>query len=105
MPATVAKHGFRVFDSDMHIMEPADLWQRYIAPEYRSQAPVGVTSENVRDLRLRFPSNPQGSVSFTIRGKNYERNQKLYAEHSRRGWTPAVQLEAMDIEALAAAGR
>lgn len=84
-------------------MEPADLWQRYIAPEYRSQAPVGVTSENVRDLRLRFPGNPQGSVSFTIRGKNYERNQKLYAEHSRRGWTPDVQLEAMDVEGLDAA--
>ena len=99
----MAKHGFRVFDSDMHIMEPADLWQRYIAPEYRSQAPVGVMSENVRDLRLRFPGNPQGSVSFTIRGKNYERNQKLYAEHSRRGWTPDVQLEAMDVEGLDAA--
>lgn len=87
----------------MHIMEPPDLWQRYIASEYRSQAPVGVTSENVRDLRLSYPQNPQSSVSFTIRGKNYERNQTLYADHSRRGWTPDVQLEAMDVEGLDAA--
>jgi predicted TIM-barrel fold metal-dependent hydrolase len=99
----VAKHGFKVFDSDMHIMEPPDLWQRFIAPEYRSQAPIGVTSENVRDLRLRLPGIPQPPVSFNVRGKNYDRNQTLYADHSRRGWTPQVQLEAMDLEGLDAA--
>ncbi|MGA2393708.1 MAG: amidohydrolase family protein [Candidatus Lustribacter sp.] len=99
----MAKHGFKVFDSDMHIMEPPDLWQRYIDPAYRSIAPIGVTSENVRDLRLHVPGNPQPPVSFNIRGKNFERNQKLYADHSRRGWTPDVQLEAMDTEGLDAA--
>ncbi len=26
----MANHGFKVLDSDMHILEPADLWQRYI---------------------------------------------------------------------------
>src|SRR5471030_2835522 len=87
----------------MHIMEPPDLWQRFIAPEYRSQAPIGVTSENVRDLRLRLPGIPQAPVSFNVRGKNYDRNQTLYADHSRRGWTPQVQLEAMDLEVLDAA--
>ena len=25
-------NGWRMADSDMHIMEPADLWQRYIDP-------------------------------------------------------------------------
>jgi predicted TIM-barrel fold metal-dependent hydrolase len=97
----MAKHGFKVFDSDMHIMEPPDLWQRFIAPEYRSMAPVGVTSANVRDLRLQLPGIPYPNVSF--RGKNYDRNQKLYADHARRGWSPQVQLEAMDIEGLDAA--
>jgi predicted TIM-barrel fold metal-dependent hydrolase len=99
----MAKHGFKVFDSDLHVMEPPDLWQRFIAPEYRSIAPIGVTSENVRDLRLRLPGVAQPPLSFNIRGKNYERNQMLYAEHSRRGWTPDVQLEAMDLEGLDAA--
>ncbi len=28
------KHGFKVMDSDMHIIEPPDLWQRYIDPEF-----------------------------------------------------------------------
>ena len=98
----MAKRGFKVFDSDMHIMEPPDLWERFIAPEYRSMAPRGVTSENVRDLRLQFPgmSYPDGPGRH---GRNYDRNQSLYADHSRRGWAPEAQLEAMDIEGLDAA--
>ena len=57
----MAKNGFKVFDSDMHIMEPPDLWQRYIAPEFRSIAPRGRTSDNVRDLGLIFPDGePNG---------------------------------------------
>ena len=26
----MAHNGFKVFDSDMHVQEPADLWVRYI---------------------------------------------------------------------------
>ena len=52
----MAKNGFRIFDSDMHIMEPPDLWERYIDPEFKSDAPRGLTSDNVRDLRISFPS-------------------------------------------------
>ena len=28
----MARDGFKVLDSDMHIVEPADLWDRYIDP-------------------------------------------------------------------------
>jgi hypothetical protein len=28
------KDGYRVFDSDMHVLEPADLWERYIDPAF-----------------------------------------------------------------------
>ena len=99
----MAKNGFRVFDSDMHIMEPPDLWERYIDPEFRQMAPRGLTSENVRDLGLMFPDGEpdsrrtRGTPHF---GRNYERNQKLYRDHSQRGWGPDCQLEAMDIEGI-----
>ena len=36
----MAKAGFKVLDSDMHVMEPPDLWQRYIDPAFRDRAPV-----------------------------------------------------------------
>ena len=98
----MTKSGFQVMDSDMHVMEPPDLWERGIAPEFRSIAPRGVTSDSVRDLRLYFPPQPTPLGSFHS-GRNFERNQKTYADHARRGWGPDVQLEAMDVEGLDAA--
>jgi len=101
----VSKQGFRVFDSDMHIMEPPDLWERYIDPEFKEVAPRGVTSENVRDLRIRFPADQSdgGTLRLPHRGHNYERNQALYRDDAARGWSGEVQLEAMDTEGLDAA--
>ena len=100
----MAKQGFKVLDSDMHIMEPPDLWPRYIAPEFRDIAPIGITSRNVRDLRTYFPGDTpepeprRRGTPFT--GHNFERNQELYRDHSERGWGPDCQLEAMDREGI-----
>ena len=37
----MANHGFKVLDSDMHCMEPPDLWERYIDAPFKSRAPKG----------------------------------------------------------------
>ena len=99
----MAKQGFKVFDSDMHIMEPPDLWERYIAPEFRSMAPRGTVSANVRDLGIILPAHESTALptrGTLNKGHNYERNQKLYRDHSARGWSPDAQLEAMEIEGI-----
>ncbi len=104
----MAKGGFRIIDSDMHIMEPPDLWQRYTDKMYRDYAQVGVLSANVRDLRTIHPDGRPWGTTTGVRstnpnqagGHNYERNQNLYASHAERGWSTEVQLEAMDVEGL-----
>src|ERR1041384_506727 len=99
----MAKNGFKIFDSDMHIMEPPDLWERYIDPEFRAHAPRGRTSENVRDLGTIFPAVPKDSRrtgGTPHRGRNYHKNQDIYRHHAERGWTGEVQLEAMDTEGI-----
>ena len=98
----MAKNGFKVLDSDMHIMEPPDLWQRYIDPQFRDVAPLGTTSaRNVADLRTVFPSlQPHVGKDSITSGHNYERNQALYADHAARGWTADCQIEAMDVEGI-----
>ena len=101
----MAKDGFLIFDSDMHIMEPPDLWQRYIDERYKSAAPVGITSENVRDLRISWPdlaavADGTGATGINRKGHNYEKNQVLYKEHSSRGWDSYCQLEAMEAEGI-----
>ena len=101
----MAKQGFKVLDSDMHIMEPPDLWERYIDSPYRARAPRGVTSHNVRDLRMVYPDGREWARKTnrnnrSDRGQNFARNQDIYRPYAERGWTAEVQLEAMDIEGI-----
>ena len=101
----MAKNGFRIIDSDMHIMEPADLWERYIDSKYRDRAPRGVTSANVRDLRMVYPDGREWARTTkrqndSVRGHNFDRNQEVYRSDADRGWSAGVQLEAMDIEGI-----
>ena len=35
----MAKAGFRIMDSDIHVLEPHALWVRYMEPGFREQAP------------------------------------------------------------------
>jgi hypothetical protein len=35
----MAKHGFNMIDAEMHVMEPVDLWERYIDPAFKDRAP------------------------------------------------------------------
>ena len=101
----MAKNGFKIIDSDMHIMEPPDLWQRYIDKKFRDRAPRGVVSHNVRDLRMVYPDGRDWArqsprESDVASGRNFEKNQGIYRHDAERGWTSEVQIEAMDIEGL-----
>ena len=35
----MAARTFKIMDADGHVMEPAGMWQRYIAPAFREHAP------------------------------------------------------------------
>ncbi len=101
----MAKNGFKILDSDMHIMEPPDLWERYIDRKFQARAPRGVISSNVRDLRMVYPDGRDWARTTTrqndsARGHNFERNQSVYRGDAVLGWTPQVQLEAMEIEGI-----
>ena len=103
----MARDNFKILDSDMHLMEPVDLWQRYIDSKYKAEAPRGLASENVRDLRMAHPDGRYWGLppthnrnSVHHQGHNYRKNQGIYRSHAERGWTSKVQLEAMDIEGI-----
>lgn len=103
----MTRDGCTVIGSDMDIVEPSDLWERYLDCEFQSLAPRGSVSENIRDLRLTCPNNkvanfgePAVLPNLRAIGHNYDRNQKLYADHASRGWTADLQLEAMGLEGI-----
>ena len=97
--------GYRVADSDMHVLEPADLWQRYIDPAFKHAAPVGLT-ELRRDMRVKVkshvmlrigpvrPSRGDAGVAWSAE------QDKTYADAERRGWDATSQVNAMDAEGL-----
>ena len=98
--------GFRVMDSDMHVMEPPDLWQRYIDPRFRDRAPVGTTDYLV-DLHLmhdgevisRFRRPMEGNDKVVAQCERFGRLAQ-FRDFDRRGWDARVQLEAMDAEGI-----
>ncbi len=103
----MARAGFKVFDSDMHVMEPADLWQRYIEPEFKEFAPIGLTSVNLRELRMVHPDGrPWGHNPYRDKnrppdaGQNFARTQSVYRHYADHGWSAKTQLEAMDVEGI-----
>jgi predicted TIM-barrel fold metal-dependent hydrolase len=104
----MAMGGDVIADSDLHVMEPPDLWQRYIDPAFRHAAPVGLT-EMRRDMRVRVKSRVLlrgGSVrpmrTEPTEGKTGWRkeHEAVYAGAEARGWDAASQVEAMDAEGL-----
>ncbi len=103
----MAKNGFKVMDSDMHILEPPDLWQRYIDREFKAVAPLGLTSEKVSDLRLVHPEDgrmwglaPANRIGDAFWGRNFESRQDAYRPYSEKGWSAEAQLEGMDVEGV-----
>ena len=89
----MANHGFKVLDSDMHILEPADLWPRYIEKRFKHLAPIG-TTDHVRDLRMIGPDGragpprrPAAGHTFPA-GTYFSQNQKLFKTPNERGWSP-----------------
>lgn len=102
-----SERDLRLADSDMHVMEPPDLWQRYIDPAFRHAAPVGMT-EMHRDMRVKVKSRVllrSGSVEPIREEESRARgwqphHEDAYAEAMKRGWDGTSQLQAMDQEGL-----
>jgi hypothetical protein len=81
----MAQQGFKILDSDMHVMEPPALWERYIDSKYKSQAPGGVTSDNVRDLRMVYPDGREWARK-TIRQNRSKPGHNLLLPAGQISW-------------------
>ena len=96
-------NGYKVFDSDMHLMEPLDLWERYIDPGYRNRAPkggvlgLGGWLYSVDGKTMPHPAEIGRSQFSTPEQKKYCKKYKSFAE---RNWPPEGQIEARDAEGI-----
>ena len=99
----MSTNGWLVADSDMHILEPADLWTRYMDPRWRYAAPIGLT-ELQRDMRVKVKNRVIARLSDLHPGAYDglwdESTDSVFAHAEAGDWDAKSQLAAMDMEHL-----
>ncbi len=97
------KNGFKAMDSDMHVMEPCDLWQKYIDKKFLDRAPIGL-NRHKRDLGVQvdgkiMPRATPKPIPALRPIRERILNEK-YPEEEARDFDNVAQVGAMDKEGL-----
>src|SRR3989442_1394937 len=92
----MAKNGFRVIDSDLHVIEPRDLWDRYLDPKFRGRIVTRPDGEHTRayvDGKVLPPyaDRPDRDRAWSIR------LARAAAERLHTGTRPQEALAAPDM--------
>ena len=118
----MARDGFLIMDSDLHMMEPGDLWERYLDEPYRSTNPprfFGGQQEKLEEADddkantdaimgmevqgLTIPAHAT-QIGATASSRELRRRSRARHPHFRAamasGYDPASTLTAMDIEGI-----
>jgi hypothetical protein len=61
---TAKRHDLRVADSNMHVLQPPDVWERSMDPRFRHSGPKGM-HEQSRDIAIRTASSSPSTVVHT----------------------------------------
>ena len=117
----MSREGFLIMDSDLHLMEPEDLWARYLDEPYRANPPkffgaqkqsLAPNKEDKGNTDTIFGIEVQGQVIPAFaNAQGAIRQSRELAHRSRarhphfqvaraRGFDPASTLAAMDIEGI-----
>ncbi len=96
------KSGFKIMDSDMHLREPADLWSKYMEPEWRDRAPKIVSAPTRSSAMVLLDGKILKGYSPTYRGGIFDatRIDQEIAEYRAQRFDARTQLLAMDREGL-----
>jgi predicted TIM-barrel fold metal-dependent hydrolase len=98
----MARSGFMVMDSDMHVYDPPDLYVKYMNPKWGDRIPRGESRTGERHGRAEMRVGD--GTSMRPRNDEFLRSEERVADRYtfavRRGYDPISQLEAMDIEGI-----
>ena len=62
----MAKHAFKMLDAEMHVMEPVDLWERYIDPRVQ-----GTRARRLNERRWDIRTLVEGEVMASMPGGDW----------------------------------
>jgi predicted TIM-barrel fold metal-dependent hydrolase len=117
----MARNGFLVLDSDLHMMEPGDLWERWLDGPHRANPPrffggqqetLNETAEDKANTDSIMGMEVQGlaipahatQIGATVSSRELQRRSRARHPHFRvaraRGYDASSTLTAMDIEGI-----
>lgn len=117
----MARDGYLIIDSDLHMMEPGDLWERYLEGPHRANPPKFFGSEHkalskdekdkghadsikgmeVQGLAIPAFAKSQGAAASSRELKRRSRARHPHFDVARaQGFDAASTLTAMDIEGI-----
>ena len=109
----MAKNGYRILDSDMHVFEPHDLYLKYMNPKWGERIPRGAPRTRPGQIKFTFADNqpirssgtqalaataPKTNGAESAPGEAQVAHR--YARSLARDYDAISQLEAMDEEGL-----
>jgi predicted TIM-barrel fold metal-dependent hydrolase len=106
---------YNVIDADGHILEPPDLWERYIEPRYRETCPKVIYTEQGGEIlriegddaidlgRGKKPVKLGGLGTIGARSGGIDSFSTPYLQGKRGGFDPHARIVDMDAEGIDAA--
>ena len=107
----MVKNGFKVLDSDLHVLEPHDLYLKYMDPEWRDRIPRGKTREGIQSIQF-LTADGKAVRASPMLGENYSgptwevirgvdlREARRFQVGIERDFDPVSQVAAMDLEGI-----
>ena len=118
----MARNGYLIMDSDLHMMEPGDLWERYLDEPYRGtnvpkffggqqeklteSAEDKGNADSIMGMEVQGLAIPAHATQMGATVSQRELNRRSRARHPHfqiaksRGYDPISTLQAMDIEGI-----
>ncbi len=101
----MTKAGYRILDSDLHLMEPPDLYQNHLAEEYADRAPVPTSDRagHYAGWTLEGTPIPPWTTDPAVLKANEElddRARRVMEEGWATKFDPTSSLRAMDAEGV-----
>jgi predicted TIM-barrel fold metal-dependent hydrolase len=99
---------YRVIDADGHVLEPIDLWDRYMDPKYRARAPrLFVDHDGKERLRVedQVIGGPKGLSHLGAIGARQGGipEHMRYVDGRKGGFDPHERIKDMDLDGIDAA--
>ena len=91
----MGRFGYKALDSDMHIREPLDLFQRYTEPRFRDMAPHGPAPNQGWSL-LSFPDGRPWGMPDHMDRPRVTHPDPRFEWYRDQGWSPESQLVGLE---------